>query len=151
MCCKNTRPNRLSEGPGMKDRAIQRQDLGFIAEYGDCHPRFFYPTVNRFPFPPSFFFSFYFLSIFRDDPPRPSSQERPFEYSPGLLFWEAHQVGKAFGRREAARIKIICLVWKATQKTGVSHALLPRRGPVCGLCTGYDGSTSTSRPFEFAV
>ena len=67
--------------------------------------------------------SFYFLSIFLCDPPRPSSQEFAFECSPGRFFLEVYLVRKTFGRREADRIKISCLVYKATQKTGVSHAV----------------------------
>jgi hypothetical protein len=44
---------------------------------------------------------FYYHSIFLDDHPRPSSQGLSFEYSPGLFFFEACQVGKPLGRREA--------------------------------------------------
>jgi hypothetical protein len=93
LCCKNTRPNRLSEGPGMKDRAIQRQDLGFIAEYGDCHPRFFYPTVNRFPFPPPFFFFLFPLDISRR-PPAAIKSRTPFRVFPRSII-----LGSASGRK----------------------------------------------------
>lgn len=60
--------------------------------------RAFFTQGEAIPFPPSFFF---ISSQFLDDHPRPSRQDLSFEYSPGLFYFEAYWVGKAFGRREA--------------------------------------------------
>jgi hypothetical protein len=75
----------------------------------DITTRAFLSTVKRFPFPsPPPIFLFPLNIPLR--PPAATSQALAFEYSPGLFFRKFTWSETAFGRREADRIKISCLV-----------------------------------------
>ena len=106
-CLQNTRPNRISVGVwnGRSGDPVSRSGVHYLIW---ILPPAFLSTVKRFPFPSLLFF--YFLSIFPCDLPQPSSQALALEYSPGLFFRKFTWSESAFGRREADRIKISCLV-----------------------------------------
>jgi hypothetical protein len=105
---QNTRPNIIRRGLEWEIGRSSVKIWGSLLNL-DITTRAFLSTVKRFPFPsPPPIFLFPLNIPLR--PPAATSQALAFEYSPGLFFRKFTWSETAFGRREADRIKISCLV-----------------------------------------